>query len=124
MKHHPEQFENEIYMGNTTMDGILRSSWKTSRCGKVALGRDGQPVGHYTEDFKPWFIQVAEVEAVIEMERITPKLWSEGYIKTLQPMVDARTIFVEMSSESADKPHGTPMVPDSTNQLTQCQKPL
>ncbi len=97
MKHHPEQLEDEIYMGNSTLEDMLKSSWKTSRLGEVALMANGQPIdwrGGRT-DLKPWFIKVSEVEQSIENERLNYKPWSAERIRTLQPMIDERTCFVE-----------------------------
>ena len=40
MKTHPEQKENEVYMGNT--EGFPSfSSWTTKRVGKIAYYKDG-----------------------------------------------------------------------------------
>jgi|SRR6185369_3242033 len=60
MKHHPEQAESEIYMGNTTAEGMMSSSWRTSRLGNVAYNRDGAVIPG--QDLLPWFVQRREVE--------------------------------------------------------------
>ena len=95
MKHHPEQLEDEIYMGNSTPDGVAKSSWKTGRLGKIALMRNGKASEYFQETFRPWFIKVSEVEASIETERYENKPWSAERIRALQPMVDKRTVFVD-----------------------------
>ena len=93
-KHHPEQLEDEVYMGNSSPHGLSRSSWKTSRLGEVVLKANGEPIdwhGGRTE-LRPWFIKVSEVERAIAIERLNYEPWSAARIRTLQPMIDRRTI--------------------------------
>jgi hypothetical protein len=91
MKHHPEQLDGEIYMGNSLIDCVLKSSWKTIRRGNLALRRDGNPVCDPDPDFKPWFLKSSEVEAAIDLERRAGNSWSAERIKTLRSMVSAGT---------------------------------
>lgn len=97
MKHHPEQREGEIYMGNSTSDDILKSSWRTIRRGTVALGIDGNPVNDPDADFKPWFIKVFEVMQTIACEHVDNNPWSADRIGTLQRLVNDRTVFTAVS---------------------------
>lgn len=61
-KLHPEQHMDEIFLGNSMLDGVLKSSWRSSRRGTLALRADGKPCTGCGEDFKPWFIKRSEVE--------------------------------------------------------------
>lgn len=90
MKHHPEQQPDEIYMGNTTLDGVLGSSWKTSRLGNVALSSSGEPLETW-DNYKPWFIKVSEVESAISMAKHENKPWGKYFIRAFQEMVDNKT---------------------------------
>ena len=94
MKHHPEQLEGEIYMGNSTPEDAAKSSWRTGRFGTLTLNARGEPCDRFSaEAIKPWFIKVAEVEESIVSERHANKSWSAERIRTLQPMIDERTVF-------------------------------
>lgn len=96
MKHHPEQQDDEIYMGNSTPENAEQTSWRTGRLGKLTLNVDGEPCDKFTtKAIKPWFIKVSEVEASIEMERQSNNPGSAEIIKIMQPMIEQRTIFVE-----------------------------
>lgn len=99
MEHHPEQQDDEIYMGNTNPEDVHRSSWRTSRLGKQPLMRDGTPIDG--SRLRPWFIQISEVQQSIETERKLNKPWSAERIATLQPMVDQRTAFVVATEAAA-----------------------
>jgi hypothetical protein len=67
MKHHPEQRDPEIYMGNTLADGFRLSSWTTKRMGQTPLMADGSPFNHATE-LRPWFIKRSEVERALTQQ--------------------------------------------------------
>lgn len=64
MKHHPEQQDDEIYMGNASEDVLWKSTWRTIRFGGHPLMRDGT---RYTGGggLLPWFIKRSEVEYAI-----------------------------------------------------------
>ena len=91
MKHHPEQQDDEIYMGNATPDSLCRSSWRTSRLGTVAFNSFGKVM--YNSGYFPWFVKISEIQAVIDNENLMrgPN-WQEK-VRTFQPMVDKRTVF-------------------------------
>ncbi len=91
MKHHPEQQPDEIYMGNSTIDGVLKSSWKTSRRGEVALGSNGQFCGE--GDLRPWFVKISEVENALIAAENEKQPWKEITTKAYQEMLDNRSIF-------------------------------
>ncbi len=91
MKHHPEQAEDEIYMGNATFDDAVKSSWRTGRLGQVALDINGNKFN--PSNLRPWFINVSEVQQAIETERLSNKPWSAERIRAFQPMVEKRTVF-------------------------------
>lgn len=96
MKHHPEQLEDEIYMGNCTPRDTARSSWATGRLGKLTLNAKEESCDPFTaQAIKPWFIKLAEVEQAIATERELSKPWSAEKIRALQPLVDHRTAFFE-----------------------------
>jgi len=84
-KAHPEQQQDEIYLGNTRPEDLRKSSWRSSRLGKNPLRRDGTP---YTGGgLKPWFIKRSEVEAAIEAKRIENKPWSADSIRVFEEML-------------------------------------
>lgn len=97
MKHHPEQQDDEIYMGNTTMDAVRELLWRTKRLGKTAFDRDGIPVQQESIDpiidskslLIPCFIKVAEVERSIEAKLAAG---DRDTANILQGMVDQRSI--------------------------------
>jgi hypothetical protein len=66
MNHHPEQSDDEIYLGNATLEDMFDSTWKTSRLGYNPLGNEGQSL--FNSGLKPWFIKKSEVWAAIETE--------------------------------------------------------
>ncbi len=96
MKHHPEQQDDEIYMGNSTFEGVLKSSWLTKR--------RGNPVSGQNEDIKPWFIKVSGVEARITARRRENNPCRAEYIENLQQMIDERTAFVGADAPKQPNP--------------------
>jgi hypothetical protein len=44
MKHHPEQLENEIYVGNIIEKDLQSISWKYKRLGNVAYNSSGERI--------------------------------------------------------------------------------
>lgn len=91
--HHPEQLDDEIYMGNVPSHDFNEirheSSWKTNRYGVISYNSSKQPIKY----MKPWFIKVGEVELAIEQVRLGNEFWSAERIKACQSMIDKRTIF-------------------------------
>lgn len=83
MKHHLEQKEDEIYMGNVDPDHFmvgLHTSWITSRFGNIV------------KEFRrmqPWFIQRKEVQSKLRLERNPDiaKIWIK--------MLETNTAFYE-----------------------------
>jgi hypothetical protein len=106
MKHHPEQQEGQIYMGNGVVPGLRfnplewgfeEMGWKSRTFGKVAYNIYGKVL----ENMAPIFIDEAEVLNAIqsEQDRIAI-LGDKAYgakenIQVWQRMVDAGTVFVE-----------------------------
>lgn len=67
-KHHPEQQEDEIYLGNESTSNFLyhkqpACGWKSKRNGHQAFYSDGTPM--QSGDMCPMFIKRSEVEAAI-----------------------------------------------------------
>lgn len=91
MKHHPEQADDEIYMGNSTLEAMHKSSWRTGRLGNQPLTRGGAPLSD--SELRPWFIKLSEVQHAIDHARAENKPWAGDIIKSLQPMVDHRSVF-------------------------------
>lgn len=65
--HHPEQKEDEIYMGNESTSNFLYHKqpacvWKSKRLGRQAFYFDGTPI---KDGMRPVFIKRSEVEAAI-----------------------------------------------------------
>lgn len=104
MKHHPEQKENEIYMGNVRMTDESypfyenKTSWKSNRYGNTAYTHFGEPLN--LPNYRPWFITIEEVQSAInrlkwEIENI-PCSWNknkEETIKLYQKMIDNRSVW-------------------------------
>jgi len=90
MKHHPEQQEDEIYMGNEhveSLNGTHRSitKWKTLRFGDTSYDRGGNVLTNH----RPMFIKRSEVEAAIGESQ-------DGYEKRIfQEMLDAGRISID-----------------------------
>lgn len=95
MKYHPEQLDDEVYMGNSIGE-TWRLSWRTSRLGFVAFDIDSHPIKE--TQLRPWFVKVSEVQAKIDSVRLENRPWSADTIRALQPMVDHRTVFTDRSS--------------------------
>jgi hypothetical protein len=94
IKHHPEQQEDEIYMGNIYYPFQLFNNtlWKTRRLGKMARYNDGSVI----EDNNaiPWFIQRKEVEETIQFELENPSFNSEEKIREFRKMLkEGKVIF-------------------------------
>ena len=87
MKHHPEQLDDEIYMGNVTTEDVSKSGWGFGRRGGVAHNSDGEPFA--SKNLTPWFLKVSEVQARIDRERRkTPR--DERAIELFQNMINKR----------------------------------
>ncbi len=100
-KHHPEQQDDEIYMGNgnfgpTPMgpsifdDEPIQSSWLTLRVGEVALDNSGRPIKDCPE-LKPFFIQATEVQRKIDHIKQAAEP-NDFEVTCLQEMLDSRTL--------------------------------
>lgn len=91
---HPEQLEDEIYMGNASLGDICKSSWTTSRLGELRLDISGRECDtkNTPASLKPWFIKISEVQNRIDNERATNHSWSQSIINSLQQMIDNRCI--------------------------------
>lgn len=90
MKHHPEQQDDEIYMGNehvellSTARGSI-TKWGTMRFGDTAYDRSGNVLTSH----RPKFIKRSEVEAAIGESQ-------DGYEKRIfQEMLDAGRISID-----------------------------
>lgn len=95
MKHHPEQQDDEIYMGNWDREKI-ETDWKTLRLGIVPHGSDGEPLNH--SHSRPGFVKISEVQRKIDSVVAENKPWSAEIVRTLQPMIDQRTRFVDTAN--------------------------
>lgn len=104
MKHHPEQKDNEIYMGNVRLNDRKfsyfeeKTSWKTNRYGNVAYTIFGTKLD--CENYYPWFITIEEVQNQInqlkwEIKNI-PCTWNGNKLETIaiyEQMIKDRTVF-------------------------------
>lgn len=92
-KHHPEQKPDEIYMGNTSIEGFLQSGWKTKRRGITPLGSNGLPLDRCSaEDLRPWFIKTDEVRASIDSGKKRQSGIEAAAIAGLEDLVERRTM--------------------------------
>ncbi len=90
-KLHPEQQDDEIYLGNTLPEDVWRSSWTTSRLGNIPLCFRGLPLEGAS--LKPWFIKTQEVENKISAAKAENKPWSADTVRALEPLVKYRDAF-------------------------------
>lgn len=60
-KHHPEQQDDEIYLGNHQDYRRVKIGWKTWRAGKVAYDTKGNVL----KNLEPVFVKRQEIEAAI-----------------------------------------------------------
>lgn len=69
MKHHPEQQEDEIYMGNVTCpwETVQKTTWRSNRFGEHAQNVHGKPV----PGLFPWFIKRSEVQAAYDEAQLS-----------------------------------------------------
>lgn len=66
-KEHPEQRDDEVFLGNCTEDGFNTIGWKTKRLGETAYDVDGNKISSVTwlrpafrkRDEKPPFREVS-----------------------------------------------------------------
>jgi hypothetical protein len=65
MKRHPEQQENEKFLGNFTKATYHLIAWHTKRIGTIAYFADisrGPITGNFEPKLYPVFVQLSEVE--------------------------------------------------------------
>jgi hypothetical protein len=91
MNHHPEQQDDEIYMGNEYVEMLMSghrgsiTKWETLRLGDTAYDRSGNVLTNH----RPMFIKRSEVEAAIGESQ-------DGYEKRIfQKMLDAGRISID-----------------------------
>ena len=82
MKSHPEQQDDEVYLGNTTEKESQQSNWRTSRLGSKNEDR----LLKFHEDTFPWFVKKSEIISKIEYESQFP--WGEDWKNAPQPLLD------------------------------------
>ena len=72
MKKHPEQREDEVYLGNTTMEGFRACCHKTKRIGRGAYDADGKFVvqTNWVTCIFPFFVKKEEYDKAMEKHRI------------------------------------------------------
>lgn len=63
MKHHPEQEDDEIFLGDVTPINYDRTGWKTKRAGGQSYNSDGSI--NPDERVKPLFVKRSEVEQAL-----------------------------------------------------------
>jgi hypothetical protein len=104
MKYHPEQKDNEIFMGNVYLDDRIyrdfqnKTSWKSNRYGDVAYSNVGAKLDY--DGYYPWFITIDEVQSAItnlrwEIENI-PCTCNQNKLETIaiyEQMINSRTVF-------------------------------
>jgi len=91
MTRHPEQRDDELYLGNTDPDQFHKSAWVTKRMGNVARYGDGRAVesAGYGGEMRPWFILRSEVEQKIRTEEAAQgPNWTEK-VRDYRDMLDA-----------------------------------
>jgi hypothetical protein len=85
MARHPEQADDEIYLGNDTEAGVSKSRWLTSRLGEVALRADGTPLNE--SKLRPCFIKRSEVEQAIRTQELLNNSCSAHMIRIYREML-------------------------------------
>jgi hypothetical protein len=90
MRKHPEQMDNEIYLGNISPCDYGFIDWNTKRQGKTSYAPDGSRLGeHDSALLKPVFINRAEVEAELAAGV------TESRRREYQRMLDNGTVFFD-----------------------------
>jgi hypothetical protein len=94
---HPEQREDEVFLGNCALEGFIECGWKTRRLGFRAYGRDGNPLKDEIRDLdseywerhasRPMFVKAEEVTAAgFEIDT------SNGTIKGMYALMDGAEV--------------------------------
>jgi|JI10StandDraft_1071094.scaffolds.fasta_scaffold06200_24 hypothetical protein len=94
---HPEQREDEVFIGNCALDGFQECGWKTRRLGFRAYGRDGHPLNDHIRDLdsaywerhasRPMFVKTEELRAAgFEIDT------SNGTIKGMYAFMDGASV--------------------------------
>lgn len=91
MNNHPEQLEDEIFIGNDDDDDYERVSWRTKRQGQVSYALDGSihphSPGGWKPTIRPIFIKRAEVEQTLL------SVSNPSYRAIFQKMLDTGHVF-------------------------------
>lgn len=67
---HPEQRDDEIFLGNYTPEDRKAIGWKLLRCGEFAYRTDGSPYPYQEEHaVKPLFVRRSEVQAAYDVNQ-------------------------------------------------------
>ena len=90
MNNHPEQGEDEIFLGNikTGRESIVK--WTSARFGLVAYKSDGE----VDTGARPAFVRVSDVEQVIAKLRADDRPWAKLAVASLEEMLLKRTLHV------------------------------
>jgi hypothetical protein len=91
-RHHPEQRDGEIYMGNTMKHDFMLCAWMSKRLGETALDVSGNAIPKSPESYGygrllPMFIQRSEIEQTIATEKLLNRPWSAEKIRDLMPLL-------------------------------------
>lgn len=83
-KHHPEQQDDEIYLGYNIASDMWKSWWQTSRLGNIVEDDKCKE----DREYRPWFILRSEVQCKIDTEKAQNNSWSADRIRVYQEMLD------------------------------------
>ncbi len=89
MKHHPEQKEDEIYLGTTSKSTINVSAWKTKRLANFAYKKDYTPI--LDSEVASWFVKISEVQSEIDRLKDSAIDSRNFLIEIYQEMVNERS---------------------------------
>lgn len=96
--HHPEQLDEEIYLGNMTEHDFDRSSWGSKRLGRPI----GTRFGYGAESYHPVFILASELEDRIRIEESARGPNHEEKIRLYRQMLAERRVILPRATDSAE----------------------
>lgn len=100
-KHHPEQKDSQIYMGNVCIREAQNPFSKSIGWNTVCYGEKAYDLnGNIIKDMVPCFVEKREIQAAIESQKYRIKLYGDppgckDNVTVWQKMLDSATVFYE-----------------------------
>lgn len=100
-KHHPEQTESQIYMGNVPSEEVHNIfkryiGWMSTSYGKIAYDINGNIINYMI----PCFVEKSEIQSAVEIQKYKIEMHNnppgcKENIEVWQKMLDAGTAFYD-----------------------------